>query len=142
MSTFTGVISYPIPPYSNPPIQPQFYEPSRFVISSITLGATTTVTTTLDMNYVIGQLVRLIIPRAFGCIQLNEQEGYVISIPASNQVVLDIYSAGGSPYISATDPNVPQILAIGDINLGAINRYGRVNLNTNIPGSFINVSPL
>ncbi len=142
MSTFRGVISYPIPPYSNPPIEPQFYQPHRFVISSITLGKTTTVITTIDMDYVIGQLVRLIIPRAYGCIELNEQQGYVIDIPFTTQVVLDIYSEGGSPYIAATDPNVPQILPVGDINLGAINGSGRVNLNTNIPGSFINISPL
>ncbi len=142
MATFTGVISYPIPLYSNPPIEPQFYQPSRFVISAITLGPTTIVTTTTNMNYVIGQLVRLIIPRAYGCIELNEQQGYVISIPSTTQVELAINSQGFNTFISATNPNVPQILGIGDINLGAINQSGRVNLNTAIPGSFINISPL
>lgn len=86
------VISYPIPPYANVPIEADFYKPSRFVISAITRGLTTTVTTTVDNNYVVGQLVRLIIPPSFGTRQLNEQQGYVLSIPASTQVVLDIDS--------------------------------------------------
>lgn len=141
------VVSYPIPAYSNPPIEPQFYQPSRFVISGITLGQTTTITTTEDMNYVIGQLIRLIIPPSFGCRQLNEQTGYVISIPSPNQVVVNIYSAGGDAFTSSSATTQPQILAIGDINTGYVSSTGRsistINGNTQIeiPGSFINISP-
>jgi len=93
------VISYPIPPYQNLPIEPQNYQPSRFVISDITLGQTTIVTTTEDNNYVIGQLVRLIIPETYGCRQLNESQGYVLSIPADDEVELSIYSVGIDPII-------------------------------------------
>ena len=135
------VISYPIPAYSNLPIEAQYYNPSRFVISAITLGKTTLVTTTDDLNYVIGQVCRLIIPPSFGCRQLNGQQGYVLSIPASNQVELSIYSAGGDVYKSSSATTVAQILAIGDINQGIISTTGAKNTSTNIPGSFINVSP-
>lgn len=135
------VISFPIPAYSNVPIQAQFYQPSRFVISAITLGLTTTVTTTVDHNYVIGQLVRLIIPPSFGTRQLNEQQGYVIFIPAANQVTLDIYSVGMDAFISSSATTTAQILAIGDINQGAVNSSGRRNNITFIEGSFINISP-
>ncbi len=131
----------PIPPYTNPPINPQYYKPSRFEISAISLGATTTITTIEDMNYVIGQLVRLIIPPSFGSRALNEQTGVVIEIPADNEVVLDIYSVGIDPYIASPANTRAQILAIGDTNSGQINENGRVNLNSNIPGSFINISP-
>ena len=134
-------ITGPIPAYSNPPIQPQFYEPSRFQISAITLGATTTVTTTITHNYVVGQQVRLIIPPTFGTRQLNEQTAFVISIPASNQVVLDLFTVGLDPFIASSAPTKAQILAIGDINSGIISNTGRVLSSTNIPGSFINVSP-
>ncbi len=131
----------PIPPYSNPPIEPQFYQPSRFVISNVTLGQTTVVTTTLDMNYVIGQLVRLIIPSSFGCRQLNEQQGFVIAIPALNQVELSIDSSVNvDPYIASSATTQAQILAIGDINSGIISSNGRSVNSTNIPGSFINIS--
>ncbi len=89
---FTFPPSGPVPPESNPPIEPQFYQPSRFDISNISLGFTTLVTTSIDHNYVIGQLVRLLVPVPFGSSQLNEVEGYVISIPSSTQVSLDINS--------------------------------------------------
>lgn len=131
----------PIPPYSNPPIQPEFYKPHSFVISNVSLGRTTTVTTVLDMDYVIGQLVRLLIPPTFGCRQLNEQTGYVISIPADNQVVIDIDSSQNvDPYTSSSATTKPQIVPVGDINMGATN-FGRLQNITYIPGSFINISP-
>jgi hypothetical protein len=56
----------PIAPQNNPPINPQFYQPSIFDIASITNGETTLVTTTVAQNYVIGQLVRLLIPQIYG----------------------------------------------------------------------------
>lgn len=137
----TTVISYPIPPYQNLPIEPQFYQPNVFVISGITLGQTTIVTTIEDMNYVVGQLVRLIIPPSFGTRQLNEQTAYVISLPAPNQVELAISSVGMDSFISSSARTKPQILGIGDINSGVVNSSGRINTGTYILGSFINISP-
>lgn len=142
MSRYAGTISGPIALYNNVPIHAEYYQPSRFVISAVSLGSTTTVTTTVAHNYVIGQEVRLIIPPSFGCRQLNEQTSFVLSIPSTTQVVLDIYSLGGDAYISSSATTVAQILAIGDINCGTINASGRINLGTYIPGSFINISPL
>lgn len=139
--SFGTVISYPTPPYSNPPIEPQFYKPSRFVISGVTLGQTTTVTTTVSMNYVIGQLVRLLIPSSFGCIELNEQSGYVLSIPTPTSVVISINSTGASAYIASLATTKSQIIAIGDINTGVTNSNGPSMITTYIPGSFINISP-
>lgn len=143
MPTAGTVISYPIPAYSNVPIHAEFYNPNRFVISDVTLGQTTIVTTTTDMNYVIGQQVRLLIPASFGCYQLNETFGYVLSIPADNEVEISIDSSRNvNQYIASSETTcVAQILAIGDINMGTINSTGRRNTGTFIPGSFIDVSP-
>lgn len=143
MTTLTGVISYPIPAYQNVPIEPQFFQPRRFVIQNVTLGLTTTVTTTVNHDYVIGQQIRLLIPAKFGCFQLNEVTGYVISIPSSNQMVLDVNSSKNvDPFISATaTTDSPQTIAIGDINQGAINANGRQMTSTLVPGSFQNISP-
>jgi hypothetical protein len=141
MVSVGSVISYPIPAYQNLPIHAEFYIPSRFVISAISFGQTTTITTTTNMNYVVGQLVRLIIPPSFGSRQLNETQGYVISIPSGNQVILNINSMNVDLFISSTATTLPQILAIGDINTGAVNSNGRSNNFTYIPGSFINISP-
>jgi len=132
----------PYPPFSNVAIQPQYYQPSQFFISAISLGQITTVTTTANMNYVIGQQVRLIIPYGFGSRQLNEQTGFVTAISAANQVVLDLNSSNADPFVNnALITTKPQILAIGDRSSGQISLTGRVNSNTFIPGSFINISP-
>lgn len=136
------VISYPIPAYSNLPITANFYNPSRFVISAVTLGQTTLITTTSDVNYFVGQLVRLIIPPSFGCRQLNESQGYVLSLPASNQVELSIDSSQNvDPYIASSATTKAQILPIGNINLGNTSANGINEILTYIEGSFINVSP-
>jgi hypothetical protein len=136
-----SVISGPIAPYSNPEIEPQFYKPRVYVISNVSLGSTTIVTTDEDHDYEIGQLVRLLIPSAYGCNELNGTQSYVIDIPSSNQVTLALYSTGGNPFFASTYYMVPYIMAIGEINTGVINPQGPVNLGTAIPGSFINISP-
>jgi len=138
----TTVLSYPIPPYSNVPIHPEFYQPRRWVIEAIELGQTTLVTTTTDLDYVIGQQVRFIIPYHYGIRELNEVSGYVISVPADDQVEIDIDSSHMNAFVDAGLPTKAQILAIGDVNTGQVNISGRVNQKTYIPGSFINISPL
>lgn len=139
--------SGPIAPENNPDIQPEWFQPSWFQISAITYGNTTTVTTLpsfgIDNNYVIGQLVRFVIPFFYGAEQLNGQQGYIISLPATNQVVVNINTSQGydafisSPTYSTT---VPALVAIGDINSGTSNT-GRSNNATTIPGAFENISP-
>lgn len=133
----------PNAPYNNPPIMPQYYQPSVFTVVGIVLGASTLVTTSVNHNYVIGQLCRLLIPSAYGTVQLDEQEGIVNSIPAANQVVLNINSTGFNLFNPSPvqGPTPPQIVAVGDYNSGIINAQGRSNPTTNIPGSFINISP-
>jgi hypothetical protein len=135
-----SVISYPIPAYQNVPIEPQWYEPSQFFISAITRGWMTTVTTTVNHNYVVGQQVRLVIPPTFGIRQLNEQIAYVYSIPSPTQVVITINSNSYDPFVSSPATTQPQIMAIGDINSGATNMKPSTE-QTYIPGSFINISP-
>ena len=138
-------ITGPIAPFSNPPIQPEYFQPWRFVIEDILLGPTTTVTITIPsittLNYIVGQQVRLLIPPTFGCRQLNNQTAFVISVNLPDQVILDINSSGGDPYISSSATTPAQILAIGDINTGQISSTGIIINLVTIPGSFINISP-
>lgn len=127
--------------YNNLPIESDNYKPSRYEISAVTLGKTTLVTTSVDNNYVVGQIVRLLIPSSFGCTQLNNQQGYVVSLPSSTQVEIAIDSSRNvNEYIASSETNVAQIIAIGDINTGQINT-NYLSLNLNIPGSFQNISP-
>lgn len=133
----------PFNPSINLPINSQFYQPSLFDISALTLGTTTTVTTSVNHNYVIGQVVRLHIPVAYGSSQISGQSGNVINIPAANQVVVTIDSTLANAFIPspAHGPTPPQIAAIGDVNSGPINSTGSLNQGTFIPGSFINIGP-
>lgn len=135
------VISFPIPAYSNVPIQPQYYQPRFWFISTIAQGQTTTVTTTANQDFVVGQLVRFIIPPTFGIRQLNERQGYVIQILSLTQVLVDIDSSFMDPFVSSSATTQPQILPVGDIGNGQVNSNGRANNGTFIPGSFINISP-
>lgn len=132
----------PIAPESNPPINPQYYKPSVFDINAITLGNATTVTTSVNHNYVIGQEIRLLIPPSYGSFQLNGQTGYVINIPSSNQVVVTINSNNSNAFVIGPTTTPAQIVAIGDVNSGNINSTGNIQNITNIPGSFINISPV
>jgi hypothetical protein len=133
----------PIAPENNPPINPQYYEPSRFVISALTLGIVTNITTSVPHNYVVGQQIRVLIPPFYGTYQISGQQGYVISVPSSTQVIVDINSSGANAFVSSPSygPTQPQIVAIGDVNSGVINSNGRKGNGTFIPGSFINISP-
>ena len=101
LSLYPGIemaIVGPIAPYSNVPINADYYSPSRFVITDITRGPVTVVTTSVAHNYVIGQQIRLIIPLLYGCRQLNEAIGFVIAIPSTTQVTVDIDSTLSNPF--------------------------------------------
>ncbi len=143
MTSERGVISYPIPLYQNVPIHDEYFKPRRWVISAVTLGKTTFITTTTDMDYQIGQEIRLLIPPSFGCIQLNGKTGFVLTIPADNQVEVSIDSTGSDPFVASTSlVQSAEILAVGDVNTGPINTNGRNDQITYIPGSFRNISPI
>lgn len=133
----------PVPPENNPPINPQYYQPSVFYIANIELGPSTLVTTTVNHNYVVGQNTRLLIPFNYGAQSLNEQEALVTAIPMPNQALLALNSMGASAFNASPfyGPTPPQIMAIGDVNSGTINASGNSNMGTTINGAFIDISP-
>lgn len=90
----------PVPPYNNPPINPQYYEPRVFDIEDVQLGSFTNVFTVMNHDYVIGQEVRLLIPYYSGCRQLNQMTGEYI-IPPNQQAVnlVQDSTSGNSGYV-------------------------------------------
>jgi len=120
-------------------LYPSLYVPGTSFISAISLGATTTVTTTAPHNFVVGQEVGFRIPSAWGTTQLNELPdvlipgspiyGYVTSVSSSTQVVVNINSAAYTAFTSNvafanfSGLNFPQIVAVGDNNSGS-NQFG------------------
>lgn len=137
-----SIVTGPVPPYSNPPIQPEYYSPRVYEISNIDIGRTTTVTTSEDHDYVIGNLVRIHIPIDYQPRKMNEQTGIVITIPADNQVEIDIDSSTYNSYSAGVGKQIPQIAAIGDYNSGYQSSTGPIVTSINIPGSYINISPV
>lgn len=131
----------PIAPYNNLPIHTDYFQPSNFNISAISRGQQTTVTTSVAHNFVVGQLVKLLIPASFGTVQLNGKSGYVLSLPSTTQVLLDIFSTNADAFISSSAATKAQIVATGDINSGAINAAGPNTVSTSAPGVFLNISP-
>ncbi len=131
-----------IAPQRNPPITPWYYIPRAAFIASIVQGQTTTVNTVHDQNYVVGQIVKVLLNANNGCRGLNNREFLVISVPSATQVILDVNSLLETPFALTASNTEPQIVPVGDYNSGAINSQGRVNNGTYIQGSFINISPL
>lgn len=132
----------PIAPENNPPIHPEYFLPRVFDISAMGLGQITTVTTSVDHDYAVGQLIRLLIPLTYGAYQLNGQIGYVLAIPSANQVITTINSINCNAFVIGATTTQAQIVAVGDVNTGTINTQGRINNGTFIPGSFLDISPL
>lgn len=139
----TGYFNPPTSDYNNPPINPQYFKPSRFVISGVSQGPTTTITTTAPYNYVIGQTVRFLLQPTYGMQQLNQQIATVISVPTATTFVVDVDSGLYNPFIPSPvyGPTLPQVVAIGDENSGPISTTGRYNPITTIRGAFRNISP-
>jgi hypothetical protein len=113
------------------------------VISALALGQSTTVTTLLDNDFVVGQLCRLLIPFSCGARQLNERTGYVTSLISNTQFVLNIDSSLNVNQFVATPTvgtTLPQVIPVGDVNSGQINTGPYVE-QLYIPGSFVDISP-
>ena len=117
-------------------LYPYLYFPGVSFITSITTGATTTISTTDAHNLVVGQEVAFRIPSAWGTIQLNSLPntlipgspiyGYVVSVTNYNTVVVNINSTGYTAFNSNQAVNTvpglsfPQMVAVGDVNTGGV----------------------
>jgi len=117
-------------------LYPYIYFPGTSFISAITLGNTTTISTTDAHNFVVGQEVAFRIPSQWGTVELNSLPntlvpgspvyGYVISVTNYNTVVVNINSSAFTPFtVNPTVASVPglsypQIVAVGDVNTGGV----------------------
>lgn len=117
-------------------LYPVLYAPGVANIAFITLGNTTTIQTTQPNNFVVGQEVAFRIPSVYGTTQLNSLPnnvipgspiyGFVTSITNNTTFVVNINSSlytafnPNQPFLSFPGMNVPQVLAVGDINSGSL----------------------
>jgi hypothetical protein len=117
-------------------LYPALYLPEDNVISNITTGATTTVSTTMQHNFQVGQEVAFRIPTAWGPTQLNSLPnnvvpgspiyGYVVSVTDFQNFVVNINSTAATafnsnqPFASVPGQTFAQIVPVGDINTGGV----------------------
>ena len=126
----------PTPSFNNPEPNPEYFQPRTYRIASIAIsGVQASVTTTLDNDYVVGQLVRFHIPLGWGIRQLNEQQGQITIINSSQNFIVNINITKYDPFVTPSVPfsyQYPQVSAIGDNNI--------TTDGLSISGAFINIS--
>lgn len=118
---------------------PNNYSPFNCVITAITRGSSTTVTFSVEHDFVVGQEVQFVLPAQWGTTQLDGKKGYVTSI-TSTQIVVDINSSSYTAFAYPTSATAalamtfPQVVGIGDANSGYIGPNPPFPLT--IPGAF------
>lgn len=140
-SGYTALSGSPTGAFVKKVLNPFLYAPGYGVITAVTTGSTTAVTTTAPHNLVLGQEVALRIPSPWGITQLNSLPnttipgspiyGYVTIVNSSTQVTLNINSSSYTAYTSnQTVASVPglsfaMIVPVGDVNNGGVAYSGR-----------------
>lgn len=115
-------------------LYPDLYAPPGNIIAGITTGSTTTITTTYNHDFEVGQEIAFRIPSVWGTVELNSLPnflipgspiyGYVTSIVDNLTFVCSFNSTGFTAYNSnqpvATVPGLswPQVTPVGDVNTG------------------------
>ena len=139
-SNFTAISGSPTGAYVMKVLYPFLYAPGQSWISAITTGTTTTVTTTLPHNFVVGQEIGFSIPTAYGTSQLNTLPNAIIpgnpkyytvtSVTSSTIFVCNANSTAATAFNSnQTVASVPtsqpaEVFAIGTYNTGALQYSG------------------
>jgi hypothetical protein len=91
----------------------------------------------VDHTFSIGNQVSFLIPQAYGMRQLSGKTGYVTSIPAVDQITVNINASQFNEFITpvaAFDP--AQVMPIGDSNYGTVSPGGIPTNPNTIPGAF------
>lgn len=151
-SNFTALSGSPSGASVRQVLYPYLYFPGVNVITAISTGATTTISTAANHNLVVGNQVDFRISSEWGTTQLSGQNsygqtitGYVTAVNSATQVVVGINSTGYTAFNS--NPTFAQAVAgltpaqmrtIGDNNTGtATNTYLPTTINgPTIGGAF------
>lgn len=86
---------------------PQLFSPRSRFITALTLGASTSVVTSVDHGYGVGEYITLAVPAAFGSSEINGLSGRVLSITSANEFVVDIDSAAASAFAFPASASIP-----------------------------------
>jgi hypothetical protein len=118
------------------------------LITKITQASQAVITFSVTHNFVVGQLIRIKVPAAFGMPQINGLVGQITAVStANNTITVNINSTGFTAFafptsaIAAAGDQFPQGVAIGEFpqstNLAAFDNQGTqgLTLGTNVCGA-------
>ena len=142
-SNYTALSGSPSGAYVKKVLYPFLYAPGVSFIEAISVGSSTTVTTTAPHNLVVGQEIAFRIPTSWGTTQLNSLPntsipgspiyGFVTSVSSSTAFVCNINSTGYTAFNTnqtvasvAAGLSFPQVVAVGDVNTGGVAYSGGV----------------
>lgn len=133
-SNFTALSASPAGASVQKVLYPYIYEPGVAYISSVTTGASTTIKTTANHNFVVGQQIAFRVPAAYGFTAFNALPNasipgspvyyYVSAVTSNNEFVVSVNSTGfaafnsNQPVSSVPGLQMPQVIAVGDVNTG------------------------
>jgi hypothetical protein len=144
-SGYTNLTGSPTGAYVKQVLYPYLYAPGVAVISALSYGTTTTVTTSAPNNFVLGQQVAFHIPSAWGPTQFNSTAsnvnsltpgspiyGFVTAINSTTQFVVNITSTSYTTFSTSgitvaqvkAGLSPPQVVAVGDVNTGGVQYSG------------------
>lgn len=140
-SNYTALSGSPSGAYFRKVLNPYLYSPGDLFISNITLGSSTTISTTTYHKMYVGQEVAFRVPARWGTYQLNSSArkgipgsplyAVVTSITDTQNVVVNIDSSqfnafnSNQPFASYSGQSFAQMVAVGDTNMGGdpLNTY-------------------
>jgi hypothetical protein len=102
---------------------PSLFYPRRRYITQVTVGATTTLVTSVTNSFNIGETVRFVVPAAFGMTQLNGLLGTVLAVnqvgtTGNNTVTVNIDSSAFTafvfPLVAAVPFSYAEIIPVGE----------------------------
>jgi hypothetical protein len=156
-SNYTALTASPVGAYVTQVLYPWLYLPGVNFISALTLGTTTTVTTTSNHNYVQGQEIAFRIPTVYGTTGLNSLPnnvipgspiyGFVTSVTSNTTFVCNINSSTftafntNQPVSSVPGLQFPQVVAVGDVNTGGVVYSGGLFYPSPLFPTFVNGIP-
>lgn len=111
----------------------RFYPRNRY-ITAITAASSAVITLSVTHGFTVGQLVRIIVPDAFGMTQINGQLGTVTAINTTNNTItVNIDSSGYTAFafptsaVAAAGVTFAQVVPVGEAAVNSVSQpYGNL----------------
>jgi len=92
----------------------EFY-PNSYLITAITNATNATITTSVDHTLTVGQKIRVLVPQVYGMYQINGTAADIVSLPATNSMVVDVDTTTFDAFSVPISTNITpaQLIPIG-----------------------------